>query len=158
MEKKEKNAANTITPIIMMHDVLKNGFHFERTDTHRACSLCLQWMACNRANWTWLVNFPSIMDFYLSNEKVLAHLNCWNQNPCVCAPTYTEVERERDGKKRRNRDVPLPKIVDASVQSIEPKANQMKIKSAVLIVLFSMLMLFLDQRFCYNSGHFLSIK
>lgn len=66
------------------------------------------------------------MDFYLSNEKVLAQC-------------YTCVETEK-----KNRNPSLPKRMDGGVQSIGPKANanKIKIKSAILIVLFSILMLF----------------
>lgn len=108
-----------------MHDILKNGFHFGRIQL--ACSHCLQPMVYNRTNWTWLVNFASIMDFYLSNEKVLAHV-------------YARRHTQRRDRTKRNRDPPLPKRVVAGVQSIEPNANK---KCDFDCFIFNILMFFL---------------
>lgn len=52
------------------------------------------------------------MDFYLSNEKVLALLNCWNQNHVIRASRQTPRVRETD--KKKSWDPP----------SIEPNANK----------------------------------
>lgn len=70
--KERKKRCKTHFSMAVMHDILKNGFHIKFT-------LCI---VHKRIQWTHSDKMArkfhnNEMGFYLSNEKVLAHLNGW---------------------------------------------------------------------------------